>query len=134
VPKRTGVSYGLEYRLPRDGRIATVPVGYGDGLQRSLGRRGRLLVGGQALPFAGRVCMDLVMLDVTDLPATREGDEVVMIGSQGGARQTAEDLARAADTINFEIVTGIRRRVPRRYHRAGRVVAVRTLADGYRRL
>jgi alanine racemase len=68
VPKGTGVSYGLEYRMPRDGRVATVPVGYGDGLPRVLGRRGRVLVGGRALPFAGRVCMDLVMLDVTDLP------------------------------------------------------------------
>jgi len=132
--KGTGVSYGLEYRLPRDGRIATVPVGYGDGLPRALGRRGRVLVGGRALPLAGRVCMDLVMLDVTDLPATREDDEVVMIGSQDGAKQTAEDLATAADTISYEIVTGLRRRVPRRYHRGGRVVAVRTLADGYRRL
>ncbi|MEO8633272.1 MAG: alanine racemase [Chloroflexota bacterium] len=133
VPKGTGVSYGLEYRLPRDGRIATVPVGYGDGLPRLLGRRGRVLVGGQALPFAGRVAMDLVMLDVTGLPATKEGDEVVMIGTQAGARQTADDLAEAAGTISYEIVTGIRRRVPRRYHRGGRVVAVRTLADGYRR-
>jgi len=133
VPKGTGVSYGLEYRMPRDGRVATVPVGYGDGLPRVLGRRGRVLVGGRPLPFAGRVCMDLVMLDVTELPGIREGDEVVMIGAQGGARQTADDVAAAADTISYEIVVGIRRRVPRRYHRAGRVVAVRTLADGYRR-
>lgn len=134
VPKGTGVSYGLEYRLPRDGRIATVPVGYGDGFPRSLGRRGRVLVGGRALPLAGRVAMDLVMLDVTDLPTARESDEVVMIGAQDGARQTADDLATAAGTISYEIVTGIRRRVPRRYHRGGRLVATRTLADGYRRL
>ena len=134
VPKGTGVSYGLEYRMPRDGRIATVPVGYGDGLPRVLGRRGRVLVGGRALPFAGRIAMDLVMLDVTDLPATREGDEVVMIGAQDGGRQTADDLAASAGTISYEIVAGIRRRVPRRYHRGGRVVALRTLADGYRRL
>jgi alanine racemase len=134
VPKGTGVSYGLEYRMPRDGRVATVPVGYGDGLPRSLGRRGRVLLGGRALPFAGRVCMDLVMLDVTELPATREGDEVVMIGQQGDARQTADDLAAAAGTISYEIVVGLRRRLPRRYRRGGRVVAVRTLADGYRRL
>jgi alanine racemase len=133
VPRGTGVSYGLEYRLPRDGRVATVPVGYGDGLPRSLGRSGRILLGGRALPFAGRVCMDLVMLDVTDLPTVREGDEVVLIGAQDGARQTADDLATAAGTISYEIVVGIRRRVPRRYHRGGRVVAVRTLADGYRR-
>ncbi len=134
VPKGTGVSYGLEYRLPRDGRVATVPVGYGDGLPRALGRHGRVLLGGRALPFAGRVAMDLVMLDVTELPATREGDEVVVIGAQGPARQTADDLAAAVGTISYEIVVGIRRRVPRRYHRGGRVVAVRTLADGYRRL
>jgi alanine racemase len=134
VPKGTGVSYGLEYRLPRDGRVATVPVGYGDGLPRALGPRGRIIVGGRALGLAGRVCMDLVMLDVTDLPATREGDEVVMIGTQDGVRQTADDLASAIGTISYDIVTGIRRRVPRRYHRGGRVVAVRTLADGYRRL
>src|SRR5213593_245589 len=134
VPKGTGVSYGLEYRLPRDGRVATVPVGYGDGLPRALGRHGRVLLGGRALPFAGRVAMDLVMLDVTEHPATREGDEVVVIGDQGPARQTADDLAAAVGTISYEILVGIRRRVPRRYHRGGRVVAVRTLADGYRRL
>jgi alanine racemase len=134
VPKGTGVSYGLEYRMPRDGRVATIPVGYGDGLPRSLGRRGRLLVGGRALPFAGRVAMDLVMLDVTDLPAANENDEVVVIGAQAGMRQTADDLATAVGTISYEIVTSIRRRVPRRYHRSGRLVATRTLADGYRRL
>ena len=131
--KGTGVSYGLEYRLPRDGRIATVPVGYGDGLPRAVGKRGRLIVGGRALPFAGRICMDLVMLDVTDM-AVSEGDEVVVIGRQGDAAQTAEALAAAAGTINYEIVTGIRRRVPRRYQRAGEVVAQRTLLDGYVRL
>ena len=134
VPRGTGVSYGLEYRMPRDGRVATVPVGYGDGLPRVLGRRGRALIGGRPLPFAGRVCMDLVMLDITDLPETREGDEVVMIGSQGGASQSADDMAAAAGTISYEIVVGIRRRVPRRYYRAGRMVAVRTLVDSYRRL
>lgn len=127
----TGVSYGHEYRLPRDGRIATVPVGYGDGLPRSLGARGRVLLGGRALPFAGRVCMDLVMLDVTEAPDVREGDEVVIIGAQGGAGQGADDLATAAGTIGYEIVTAIRRRVPRRYQRGGRIVAQRTLVDGY---
>lgn len=132
--KGTGVSYGHEYRMPRDGRVATVPVGYGDGLPRSLGRRGHMLIGGRALAFAGRVCMDLVMLDVTDLPYVKDGDEVVIIGGQSGARQTADDLALAAGTINYEIVTQIRRRVPRRYHRGGRAVATRTLAEGYVRI
>ncbi len=134
VAAGTGVSYGHEYRMPRNGRVATVPVGYGDGLPRALGRRGHALIGGRALPFAGRVCMDLVMFDVTDVDGVREGDEVVLIGDQGGAHQGAEDLAGAVGTISYEIVTGIRRRVPRRYRRAGRVVAQRTLAGGYVRL
>src|SRR5881409_3176126 len=132
VPAGTGVSYGHEYRLPRDGRIATVPVGYGDGLPRVAGNRAAVLVRGRRVPFAGRVCMDLVMLDVTDVDGARESDEVVLIGAQAGARQSAEDLAEACGTINYEIVTGIRRRVPRRYFRGGKVVATRTLAEGYR--
>ena len=131
VPKGTGVSYGHEYRLPRDGRIATVPVGYGDGLPRIAGKSGGVLVRGQRVGFAGRVCMDLVMLDVTDIDEAREGDEVILIGTQGGATQSADDLAAACGTINYEILTGIRRRVPRRYFRGGQLVATRTLAEGY---
>ena len=131
VPAGTGVSYGHEYRLPRDGTIATVPVGYGDGLPRIAGKRGAVLVRGRRVGFAGRICMDLVMLDVTEIPDAREGDEVVIIGAQAGAKQTAEDLAEACGTISYEIITGIRRRVPRRYFRGGKIVATRTLAEGY---
>ena len=131
VPRGTGVSYGHEYRLPHDGRIATVPVGYGDGLARSAGGAARLLVGGRALAIAGRVAMDHVMLDVTDVSGVRVGDEVVVIGTQGGARVTADDLAAACGTVNFEVVTAIRPRVPRRYLRGGVVVATKTLAEGY---
>ena len=131
VPAGTGVSYGHEYRLPRDGRIATVPVGYGDGLPRVAGEGGTVLLRGHRVPFAGRVCMDLVMLDVTDIEGAREGDDVVLIGSQAGTAQTADDLAAVCGTINYEILTGIRRRVPRRYFRGGKMVATRTLAEGY---
>jgi alanine racemase len=131
VPAGTGVSYGHEYRLPRDGRIATVPVGYGDGLPRIAGKRGAVLLRGRRVGFAGRICMDLVMLDVTDVADAREGDEIVLIGAQAGATQTAEDLAAACETINYEIVTAIRRRVPRRYFRGGKMIATRTLAEGY---
>ncbi|HEY8732369.1 MAG TPA: alanine racemase [Candidatus Limnocylindria bacterium] len=130
APKGTGVSYGHDYRLPRDGQVATVPVGYGDGLSR-LAQGARLLVHGKALPIAGRVAMDHVMLDVTDVTGVRVGDEVVIIGTQQGATLTADDLAQAWGTINYEVVTAIRSRVPRRYLRGGRVVATKTLADGY---
>src|SRR5207244_980387 len=129
VPKGTGVSYGHEYRLPRDGRIATVPVGYGDGLPRVAGQRGGVLVRGHRIGFAGRVCMDLVMLDVTEIEDAREGDDVVLIGAQAGAKQSADDLAAACGTINYELLTAIRRRVPRRYFRGGTLVATRTLPE-----
>lgn len=124
------MSYGHEYRLPRDGVIATVPVGYGDGLMRAAGRGARLLVRGRPTAIAGRVAMDLVMLDVTEAPGVREGDEVVIIGAQGEASVPAEELAAAGGTINYEVVTGIRARVPRRYFRGARHVATRTLAEG----
>ncbi|HET8569623.1 MAG TPA: alanine racemase [Candidatus Limnocylindria bacterium] len=129
VPAGTGVSYGHEYRLPRPGRIATVPVGYGDGLPRSA-RGMPLLVRGQATPIVGRVCMDLVMLDVTGT-AVAQDDEVVIVGEQAGARRSAEDVARDLRTINYEVVTNIRPRVPRTYRRGGRVVARQTLAEGH---
>ena len=130
APKGTGVSYGHEYRLPRDGRIATVPVGYGDGLARAA-QRARLLLHGAAVPIAGRVAMEHVMLDVTDIPGVKIGDEVVVIGTQDGTTLSADDLARASGTINYEVVTAIKPRVPRRYLRGGRLVATKTLADGY---
>jgi alanine racemase len=129
VARGTGVGYGHEYRVPGDGRIATVPVGYGDGLMRAA-RRGCVLVRGRRVPLAGRVAMDLITLDVTDLPDAAEGDEVVIIGEQGGQRLTAEDLAAACGTNNYEIVTNVRRLVPRRYLRGGTVVATRTLGEG----
>ena len=129
VPAGTGVGYNFEYRTHRPSCIATVPVGYGDGLPRAA-RRADVLVLGHRLPIAKRVAMDLFMVDVTDLPDAREGDEVVLIGTQDGERQSAEDLAAACGTINYEIVTNIRQRVPRRYFRDGRLVATRTMADG----
>ena len=132
VPAGTGVSYGHEYRTAADARIATVPVGYGDGIPRAAQGRLRLLVGGTLVPIVGRISMDHVMLDVTAQPAAAEGDEVVVIGTQGVAGQTAEDVAAALATINYEVVTGIRARVPRRYLRGSRVVGLKTLAEGFR--
>lgn len=125
----TGVSYGHLFRAVHDTCIATVPVGYADGLPRAATGRLSLLVGGTAAPIAGRVCMDLVMVDVGDREV-RVGDEVAVIGAQGKRRQTADDVAAACGTISYEIVTNIRARVPRRYLRGGRVVATETLASG----
>jgi alanine racemase len=126
VPAGTGVSYGLRYVADRERVIGTVPFGYGDGLPRRASPGGAMLVRGKAAPIVGRVCMDLVMLDVSEIPGAREGDEVVLIGEQQGQRRTADDLAGEIDTINYEVVTNLHPRVPRVYKRGGTTVAVKT--------
>jgi len=115
LPAGTRVSYGLRYELTRRSRIVTVPVGYADGVPRNLGLRGgEVLIGGRRYPIAGTVTMDQLMVDLGD--ATAEvGDEVVLLGRQGGDEVTAEEWAERLDTIAYEIVTGIGPRVPRRY-------------------
>ncbi|MDQ1402504.1 MAG: alanine racemase [Actinomycetota bacterium] len=109
------ISYGLRYAMPERGRVATVPLGYADGVPRRLSAcGGEVLIRGRRLPLAGTVTMDQVMVDCGDAPIER-GDEVVFIGAQGDEVITAEDWARLTDTISYEIVCGIGPRVPRRY-------------------
>ena len=109
------VGYSGTFRAARPTRIATVPVGYGDGLLRALSNRGEMLVSGARVPIVGNVSMDLTTLDVTDVPAVTIGDEVVLLGTQGSETIGAEDLARAAGTIPYEVLTNVSRRVPRFY-------------------
>jgi alanine racemase len=121
-PAGTSIGYGRSARLDRPSRIATVPVGYADGIPRALSNgHGHALVGGQRCPYVGRVCMDMLMLDVTDVPGVRPGDEVVLFGSQTGPRGTATlsvaELALAAQTIAYEILSGISPRVRRVYEK-----------------
>jgi alanine racemase len=115
VPPGTPLSYGRTFVVQRPSRIATLPVGYGDGYPRLLSNRGRVLVGGQPVPLVGRVCMDLVLADVTGAPGAREGDEAVLFGRQGEARIGADDLARLVGTIHYEITCNVGKRVPREY-------------------
>ena len=115
VPAGTCISYGMTYRTPFPTVIATVPAGYADGYRRRFSSAGEMLVGGRRVPVVGRVCMDLTMLDVGSVPGVRVEDEVVIFGRQGGESITADDLARALDTINYEIVCAIAARVPRVY-------------------
>jgi alanine racemase len=110
-----GVGYSQTFRAARRTRVATVPMGYGDGLMRSLSNRGAMLVRGERCPIVGNVSMDLTCLDVTDLAEARVGDEVVVLGEQQGARITADEMAAAAGTIGYEILTNVSRRVPRVY-------------------
>jgi alanine racemase len=110
------VSYGLRYRLDRPARIATVPIGYADGVPRRLGSvGGEVLIRGRRRPIAGTVTMDQLLVDCGDDERVAPGDEVVLIGQQGDERIGAWDWAKRLDTIAYEIVSGISRRVPLDY-------------------
>jgi len=113
VPARTSISYGQTFVTERESVIATLPIGYADGYPRLLSNCGAALVRGQRAPIAGRVCMDLTMLDVTDIRNVRSGDEVVLLGGQGAAEISADEIAAWANTISYEILTSIGARVPR---------------------
>ena len=109
------VSYGITYQTQKPTTIATVPVGYADGLNRLFSSSGRMMVHGQIVPIIGRVCMDLTMLDVGDISDIGIEDEVVIFGRQGNASITADELASQLNTINYEIVSTVMARVPRVY-------------------
>jgi alanine racemase len=113
VPAGASISYGQTFITQRPSLIATLPVGYADGYQRLLSNRGEVLLHGARAPVAGRVCMDLTMIDVTDIRGVQQGDEVVLLGRQGNAVISADEMASWADTISYEIFTSIGARVPR---------------------
>ncbi|GAB4476286.1 MAG: alanine racemase [Anaerolineales bacterium] len=113
VPPREGISYGHIYTTQKSERIGTLPVGYADGLRRWSGNR--VLVRGKIVPIVGRVCMDQCMVQLDSVPEAEVGDEVVIIGKQGKHHITAEDIAHTWGTINYEVVCGIGKRVPRIY-------------------
>ena len=115
LPAGGGVGYDQTYHASRPSRIATVPIGYGDGLMRAGSNRGGMLVGGRRCPIVGRISMDLTTLDVTDVPGCAVGDEVVVLGEQGAQHLSAVDLADACGTIAYEVLTNISPRVPRVY-------------------
>lgn len=108
------VSYGATWAPEADTRVVTIPIGYGDGYPRSLSSCGQVLIRGKQHPLVGRVCMDQFMVDIGGDSAWNE-DEVVLIGRQGNAVLTTEDVALAAGTIPYEILTGLNERIPREY-------------------
>lgn len=119
LPAGTTVSYGRTHRLARATRVAIVTAGYGDGLPRAASNRGAVLVGGRRCPILGRVCMDQTIVDVTALPtAPRAGDPVVLVGRQGDASLSLAEFSAAADTIPWETLTSVTKRVARRYRTA----------------
>ncbi len=122
VGKNIPVSYGRTYYTDKESVIATVPVGYADGYIRKMQNGGRVIVNGHYANIVGRVCMDQFMIDITDVPDVSSGDEVILMGSDGKLSITAEEIAHVLDTINYEVVCMIGKRVPREYIKNNEII------------
>lgn len=115
VGKGEKLGYGCSFETSRESLIATIPIGYDDGYRRALSNRGHVIVGGKFAPVVGRVSMDLTLIDVTDVPGVSLNDQVTLLGQDGDMSITAEEIAKTAGTISYEISCGISSRVPRIY-------------------
>lgn len=126
LPAGRGIGYGWTYVTEKDTRVATVSVGYADGYPRALSGQGRVIIHGQYAPILGRVCMDQIMIDVTNIDDgdVMVGDEVVLFGKQGECSISVEEIAEPANSFNYEAVCNIARRVPRVYIVDGKVDSV----------
>lgn len=116
------IGYGGTYTTTRPTQVATIPVGYADGYRRSLSGRFYVLIHGKKAPILGRICMDQMMVDVTDIPEAALNDAVVLVGESGDLRISVEEIAARQDSFNYEFVCGISRRVPRVYLMNGKVI------------
>jgi len=129
LPSGASISYGRTYITPRTMPVGLVPVGYGDGYHRLISNRGAVLIHGVRAPIIGRVCMDQFVVDLTDVPNPRENDEVVLIGRQGNETISADEVARWAETINYEVTTSLLPRVQRFYFQNGRIIQSESLIE-----
>lgn len=115
LPKGEYISYGREFRTERESVIATLPIGYADGYTRALYKNGKVIINGKLAPIVGRICMDQCMIDVTDVGLVKVGDEVILIGEDKGVKFNADDIAKLLNTINYEVLCVIGKRIPRVY-------------------
>ena len=118
LPAGRSISYGGTYTTTKDTVVATIPAGYADGYRRSLSNKFYVEIHGQKAPILGRVCMDQMMVDVTDIPDAKLGDKVVLMGGQ----ISVEEIAAAADSFNYEFICGMSRRTPRLYYQGGKLI------------
>ena len=124
VPAGSQLSYGRTYTAETDRRIATIPIGYADGYNRALSNKAKMIVHGKYAPVVGRVCMDQLMIDVTDIPEAKMGDEVIVVGTDGDKHFTFDDMAAILGTINYELPCVLTKRVPRVYKENGEIVGI----------
>lgn len=124
LKKGSDISYGRTFTAEQDMKIATVPIGYADGYVRQNAKDGYMLVGGKRAKIVGRICMDQTMLDVTDIDDVKIGDEVIVFGTGESGEPTADTIAANTDTINYEVVCLVGKRVPRIYYKNGIITDV----------
>jgi alanine racemase len=125
LPIGESISYGRTFITERESRIATIPIGYADGYTRLLSGKGKVIINGKFAPVVGRICMDQCMIDVTGIEGVKQGDEVVLMGESGELSITADDLAEAIGSINYEVICMISKRVPRVFIKDGKVIKIR---------
>ena len=132
LPAGREIGYGGTFTTTRATTVATIPVGYADGYRRCLSGKFYVLIRGRKAPILGRICMDQLMVDVTDIPGTAINDKVVLVGKYGEEEITMEQIASVADSFNYEFVSGISRRVPRIYTSGGKTIhTVHYLTDSF---
>lgn len=132
VESGTPISYGGTYMTDKKMRIATIPVGYGDGYPRGLSNKGYVLIRGRKAPILGRVCMDQFMVSVDGISDAAEGDEVTLIGTDGAYQITMEELGELSGRFNYEFACDLGKRIPRVYFKNGQIIAVKDYYDDYR--
>ncbi len=132
VEKGEAVSYGGTYVTPKRMRIATIPVGYGDGYPRGLSNKGYVLIRGKKAPILGRVCMDQFMVSLEEIPDAREGDTVTLIGADGDEKITMEELGGISGRFNYELACDLGKRIPRVYMKDGKEIGEKDYFDDYR--
>jgi len=124
ICKGEKISYGGTFAAEKEMKIATLPIGYADGLSRLLSNKGKVIIGGKYANIVGKVCMDQCMIDVTDVNNVNVGDEVIIMGCAGGKSVSADALAGIIGTINYEIVCDVGKRVPRVYLKNGEITDI----------
>lgn len=132
VDENVAISYGGTYVTPKKMRVATIPVGYGDGYPRGLSNKGYVLIRGKKAPILGRVCMDQFMVSLENIPEAAEGDEVTLIGADGIERITMEELGALSGRFNYELACDLGKRIPRVFMKDGEIAAVKDYYEDYR--
>ena len=129
VEANEGISYGATYVTDVKTRVATIPVGYGDGYPRSLSNKGYVLINGKRANILGRVCMDQMMVDVSGIEGVEEGTDVTLVGKDGDQCICVEEIAELSGSFNYEFVCDLGKRIPRCYYREGRLIGTKDYFD-----